>query len=871
NATELSFPTTTVGMASELESLVKEPDESSIAIHVVDFLNSRFNELEDLEKLNTVLSEVKSNEQKLNEKCVETQSKTSEILNQSLQAFNSTVTDLEDLQATRLELGDALADHCNTVTSNPSNLQDNFSDNKTLMDELIMLQQQVDSLERSKQYLKVLVVAEELSAQTKHLIERSPHKALNPYIQLANLLHSIKSKSKDAGHVVTHLDVFLQQNVDVLWEDMKNKLKKKFQQSLDALSWPTPIKLPYPQVTTDKLSSFKKAFTELLLLQRPIIISDESTSTKSSSIEKNDDELPPLLPIQIMVEPLIVRFRYHFDSKRPTSRIDKPEWYFSHVLTTIQEHSPFLQGAIQAIVDEAGFQEYHAKNDFIRCLLVGVTKKLAQSVPELLKFSQVFSHTVFETLQFDQTLRELHMYIPPGQNEWKGCVEVFTGKKETFKAWLKVEKEFAEARYNEIMHSEDAWELIDEDISEDDYRPTKSSGKLINLLELITSRYKLLPMFHNRIRFFADIQADLLMEYARRIDSAVDAFEKSLSYSFVRSVPNSANTDGKSHTGIEDLKRLCRWLNSAGFVSRTIKEWGEDAFFLELWHEVTVRAARNTATSPLPSPTSSESSDQLQETSSVRQEEQITVDEGTVFDDPAGLFDSSCEKIQSLIIKNVSKGFFNGLKAYYRKNNWSRSDIYNIDPTIISHQPLYKREESSESSKDNNTNIEIELSPELYTPLSDLAHSLTFLSNHLPSRVFKSIYKEISKEIEDYLWNRILMRNQFSEMGGRQFEVDMIKGLFTVGKRWVQKPENYFRRLKDACVLLTIPSSHQTTSVVKQNNSIQQKTLSQVMRVLFDDDLEIAEIHKMLENLCVYHLPPKEARDVVRRRVECWK
>ncbi|CAG8811116.1 16799_t:CDS:2, partial [Gigaspora rosea] len=96
---------------SELESLVKEPDESSIAIHVVDFLNSRFNELEDLGKLNSVLSEVKSNEQKLNEKSIETQSKTSEILKQSLQAFNSTVTELEDLQATRLELEDTLADH----------------------------------------------------------------------------------------------------------------------------------------------------------------------------------------------------------------------------------------------------------------------------------------------------------------------------------------------------------------------------------------------------------------------------------------------------------------------------------------------------------------------------------------------------------------------------------------------------------------------------------------------------------------------------------------------------------------------------------------------------------------------------------------
>ncbi|CAG8791358.1 7824_t:CDS:2, partial [Cetraspora pellucida] len=83
----------------------------------------------------------------------------------------------------------------------------------------------------------------------------------------------------------------------------------------------------------------------------PINISGESTSTKSSPDQ--NDELPPLLPIQIMVEPLIVRFCYHFDSKRPTTRIDKPEWYFSHVITTIKEHSPFLEGAIQAIVDEA--------------------------------------------------------------------------------------------------------------------------------------------------------------------------------------------------------------------------------------------------------------------------------------------------------------------------------------------------------------------------------------------------------------------------------------------------------------------------------------------------------------------------------------
>ncbi|CAG8780864.1 15261_t:CDS:2, partial [Acaulospora colombiana] len=79
----------------------------------------------------------------------------------------------------------------------------------------------VDSLEISKKYLKVLVVAEELSSQAKQMIEKSPQKALIPYTQLAHLSHDIKSKSMEAGHVVTHLDIFLQQSKDALWDEMK--------------------------------------------------------------------------------------------------------------------------------------------------------------------------------------------------------------------------------------------------------------------------------------------------------------------------------------------------------------------------------------------------------------------------------------------------------------------------------------------------------------------------------------------------------------------------------------------------------------------------------------------------------------------------
>ena len=83
-------------------------------------------------------------------------------------------------------------------------------------------------------------------------------------------------------------------------------------------------------------------------------------------------------------------------------------------------------------------------------------------------------------------------------------------------------------------------------------------------------------MFNIRIRFLVDIQTELLDAYAKRIESAVNAFE-SLGHSIMKAVPVAgAVSDNKSTEGIEGLKRLCRWLSSARYVCAVIKEWGED-------------------------------------------------------------------------------------------------------------------------------------------------------------------------------------------------------------------------------------------------------------------------------------------------------
>jgi hypothetical protein len=167
-----------------------------------------------------------------------------------------------------------------------------------------------------------------------------------------------------------------------------------------------------------------------------------------------------------------------------------------------------------------------------------------------------------------------------------------------------------------------------------------------------------------------------------------------------------------------------------------------------------------------------------------------------------------------------------------------------------------------------------DVSPELYQPLTVLSHSFEYLATALPTRHFTMLYRQTSLEIQDFFWQKIIMKNSFSELGGMQFARDFRIGLMGASRRWVKKPENYHRKLRDAAVLLSLQSAKansQQQGRGGQDGSQSKKTLAQVMVFLFDDDLESEAVKSKLEEIGVMHLGVSDARDVIRRRVECWR
>ena len=52
-----------------------------------------------------------------------------------------------------------------------------------------------------------------------------------------------------------------------------------------------------------------------------------------------------------MAQPISLRFRFHFYGDKPTNRLDKPEYFLSHVLDLLEQHHIFLTDNFQPILD----------------------------------------------------------------------------------------------------------------------------------------------------------------------------------------------------------------------------------------------------------------------------------------------------------------------------------------------------------------------------------------------------------------------------------------------------------------------------------------------------------------------------------------
>ncbi|KAG8953229.1 hypothetical protein FRC04_002639 [Tulasnella sp. 424] len=778
-------------ITEQLQALLSPPLAPKSQERTLEFLNSTyptFDALNDGDALDKAVEDAENRSRELNQKLELSSTTTAKKITSTLASASTYLQSAKELSLTRHSLVDQLS----TLTEEL--LPSEPGQQRTLLEELEDLHARLNELQNSRNYVAVLDKALELSEQAVTEIQSSKENpvsetSLSKYMELQNYVSTTVDALKPAESVSGEplkIVAFLRDLRIRTWKDIVGVLSESLLAIAEQLRWPSPISQDlYDSLEAADKSAFENTFVNLLLLQAAgeKINAPTAEANSISALRKQG-----LYPLQALLEPISMRFRYHFDGKRQTNRLDKPEWYFTHVLNLMHEHKPFMTTNIQPLLGKGGYGDVNAFDEFCRLLFGLLTRKLKRTVPLLLTTPAILAHTVYQTLIFDGSVKDGGFEIrrtwegkqrlrqaeeerkkaktttareakrlskPPYEAaiEWEGLGEVILGRKDWFDAWLQGEKQFADNQYNEIISSPDAWQISDDGDSGDsgaqlsaDYgsRATTSARRFKALVERVTERYQPLPHIVQKSHFLFDIQLPLLEAYLSRIAGSLDAYER-LSSSFVRAVPGALagqvghGVDSKRLTsGVEGLTRVVKALVSARWIKAAMDAWGEDLSFLELWHAIQenpVLRARAEAQTMLP-----------------RTGATATLDDqadSTMFDVLVKQYGDVVNRAEDMIDKQICAEVETELKPYFASQ--------------------YEKTESENVGESNALSIPATL----VSPVSLLSSEISFLAQTLPTAEVTGMYRRVATSLATHIIQRSVSHRgkaQFTPAEGQAFK-----------------------------------------------------------------------------------------------------
>ncbi|XP_062339516.1 RAD50-interacting protein 1 [Osmerus eperlanus] len=750
------------GASDDQSSPVSTNDEDSksglgdgeLPDYVIDFMEKEIGgDLKSLKKVKGVLEKLTAENKLLEE----------QVLTVSSSVPLRVSTALSAAEEARVSL-DAVLQRERSLSNT---LQQQLQLAQPLADSLSQALGRMDTVERYMRYLQVLRRIDELSDSIQQCVmTSSTWEAVGAVGRLASLDLQLQASG------CFHLQAFTRDTLRFWHKILKDRLTSDFEEVLTQLQWPLlspPSQTLAPPANAPEISSqLELLVSQLLALQT----SDDLTTEKTpptrpgsapplspppaqplsqaaqppssqtpllpSQAPPLSQEAPPLsLPIQIMLVPLMKRFRYHFTGNRQTNCLSKPEWYLTQVLTWVGNSSTFLEEKIQPILDRAAAR-VNAKVELCRGLLGLLQEKLSLDASRLLADDTLFCHLVDEMLQFEKELRGPLAYPPA----LPGVLGVLL-EDSVLNKWLSVERKMAVEKVDTMLSADGAWSSQYRDISDmDDMTLTPDCAEtFMTLLLVITERYRPLPCQQAQLRFLA-LQRELVDDFRIRLTQV--------------------------------MKEESRWalgprygaiLNAVNYISTVLADWGDNLFFLQL------------------------------------QQAAVSLGEEGTLGGPGG----ALGPLELGRLASLEGSLFEGLEALLER---LRADMLGrlleaVLRDVKEHAQPYCRERwlSLPSQSDQAT---MSLSSSACPMMLCLRDHLLSLQGALCPPLFQSAWQGLAERLDHFLYQDVILYNHFNEGGAAQLQFDMTRNLFPLFGHYCKRPENFFKHVKEACIILCL-------------------------------------------------------------------
>uniref|UniRef100_A0A8C3X8B3 RAD50-interacting protein 1 n=1 Tax=Catagonus wagneri TaxID=51154 RepID=A0A8C3X8B3_9CETA len=699
------------------EQVCEDTDNGDLPSYVSAFIEKEVgNDLKSLKKLDKLIEQMTESKIQLEEQVLTVSSEIPKRIQSALKNAEESKQFLNQFLEQETHLISSINSHL--LTAQP------------WMEDLGVMINQIEEIERHLAYLKWISQIEELSDNIQqYLMTNNVPEAASTLVSMAELDIKLQESS------CTHLLGFMRATVKFWHKILKDKLTSDFEEILAQLHWPfiappqsQTVGISRPAGAPEIYSNLETLFCQLLKLQT----SDELLTEPKQLPEKYSLPASPsiILPIQIMLTPLQKRFRYHFRGNRQTNVISKPEWYLAQVLMWIGNHTQFLDEKIQPILDKVG-SSVNARLEFSRGLMMLVLEKLAADIPCLLYDDSLFCHLVDEVLLFERELHSVHGY--PGT--FANCMHILS-EETCFQRWLTVERKFALQKMDSMLSSEAAWISQYKDITDvDEMKVPDCAETFMTLLLVITDRYKNLPTASRKLQFL-ELQKDLVDDFRIRLTQVM-----------------------KEETRASLGFRYCAILNAVNYISTVLADWADNVFFLQLQQAALEVFAENNTLSKL----------QLGQLASM---------ESSVFDDMINLLERLKHDMLTRQVDHVFREVKDAAKLY-KKERWLS---------------LPSQSEQAVMS----------LSSSACPLLLTLRDRLLQLEQQLCFSLFKIFWQMLVEKLDIYIYQEIILANHFNEGGAAQLHFDMTRNLFPLFSHYCKRPENYFKHVKEACIVLNL-------------------------------------------------------------------
>ncbi|XP_055330478.1 RAD50-interacting protein 1-like [Paramacrobiotus metropolitanus] len=360
--------------------------------------------------------------------------------------------------------------------------EDNTEEMKGVLDKINQTNMQLQYLQRLES------IHDQCDRIRSSLACGAMNDALNFLQQLLDWCNELQSSK------CSYLQTFLYK-MTVFWTRM---VADRVAQDLPAIF----VRIGYPKppslqknlsVAIDGRSRYEIAeITKILLkMQLPdFVVNCTDTDEAAVFLEQN-------LPVKYFVVPLEKRFRFHFYVSDKTNKIDKPEWYFTQLLSWIKDYADFLANVLHPVFQSEGFPQNTVKVDFVRALACLGRSKFLSSVPLLLKERSFFAHAVDELLVFSRHL--VSMGYETVAKEFCRVLII----PEIFNPWFEAESLLIEERLDSFITAPGAWKNKYREGVEnpEEMKVPHCSQQFVLMLRGLNDRFLLLPSAEHELKF----------------------------------------------------------------------------------------------------------------------------------------------------------------------------------------------------------------------------------------------------------------------------------------------------------------------------------------------------------------------------------